>query len=109
MAAQTVIQQTAHRRREAERGCKSGNRNNVRIFPLFGTKWLATQEPKDIVTNRLLTVGHVLYNQYSRGRNSRQIGFLPRLYGITDETFSHRAAGMGPNWDQIATDLFQRV
>jgi hypothetical protein len=82
-----------------------------RIFPLFGTKWLTTKEPKDVGDKqRLLTVGMCYLIDTVAAETGRQIGFLRGCYGITHENiFPIGHSEWAELGSQIATDLFQRV
>lgn len=82
-----------------------------RVFPLFGAKWLAAQEPEDgSDKRRLLALGMCYLTDLVAAETGRQIGFLRGCYGITDEEIFPIAQ---PDWPEIgsqtATNLFQRV
>lgn len=79
----------------------------ARVFPLFGSMWLASSAPQDEAEKtRLLTLGMCYLADVVAAETARQIGFLRGCYRIAEQsTFTTSA----PDWPEIGSQIAMRL
>lgn len=79
----------------------------ARVFPLFGSTWLAASTPQDEAEKRrLLTLGTCYLSDVVVAETARQIGFLRGCYRIAEQSTFPTSA---PDWPEIGSQIAMRL
>jgi tetratricopeptide (TPR) repeat protein len=75
----------------------------ARLFPVFGSNWLAKAKPQEQAEQiRLLSIGIIYLTEVVIAETGRHIGFLAGNYGISNELVSKR---QNQNWKEISVEI----